>query len=214
MIRYLLFDLDNTLYPASCGLGLEMDTRMTNYVADELGLDHDAALRQRRLNARLHGSTLRWLLTEGMVDVERFLAAVHPRDIGNWLSMAHADQAQAVMSNIDLPASILTNAPKEHAERVLAFLGIRDHFEYIFDVRATNYTGKPAESAYLYALNHIGAAPRETLLVDDVLQYLVPFRHLGGHVVHLSATGPNDPDMPTIRSLRELIPIVNAERSR
>jgi putative hydrolase of the HAD superfamily len=38
-----IFDLDNTLYPASCDLFGLIDARMTDYVARITGLAHDEA---------------------------------------------------------------------------------------------------------------------------------------------------------------------------
>lgn len=49
---------------------------------------------------------------------------------------------------------------------------------------------------------------RSTLLVDDVVQYLLPFHDLGGMIVHLTAEGPADPEIPTIAALKDLVPII------
>lgn len=38
MIRHLLFDLDNTLYPVQAGLMGELDRRIARYFAQGLGL--------------------------------------------------------------------------------------------------------------------------------------------------------------------------------
>ena len=40
-----VFDLDNTLYSASCDLFAQIDVRMKRYIADFLGLDPDSAYR-------------------------------------------------------------------------------------------------------------------------------------------------------------------------
>ena len=36
-----IFDLDNTLYPASCNLFIEVDQRMSDYIAKLLGVALD-----------------------------------------------------------------------------------------------------------------------------------------------------------------------------
>ena len=42
-----VFDLDNTLYPASSNLFAQIDQKMTRFVADFLDLDRDEANRLR-----------------------------------------------------------------------------------------------------------------------------------------------------------------------
>ena len=43
-IETWIFDLDNTLYPASCRLFDQVHARMTQFIGDRLGLSPDAAL--------------------------------------------------------------------------------------------------------------------------------------------------------------------------
>jgi putative hydrolase of the HAD superfamily len=152
-------------------------------------------------------------MTTGFTDVDEFLAYVHPEDPAEYLDSEHAETAQMVLDQLDVPASVLTNAPKEHAVRVLDRLGIRDRFEHLFDLRWANFVGKPSKQVYQRVLEHTSSEPGETLLADDVLQYLLPFRGLGGQIVHVSAAGQVEPGIPTIRALRELPPYVRPERS-
>ena len=213
MIRYLLLDLDNTLYPATTGLGEEMDKRMTDFVADQLSVSPAEAQTLRRQNVRLHGSTLRWLSESVGVDLEQYLEAVHPSDPETWIGPEHSIAAQDTLNRIDMPASILTNSPREHAERVLECLGVRNRFEYLFDLRWSGFTGKPAQTVYERALESTGVSADETLLVDDVLQYLLPFRSLGGHVVQICAGACGGATVPRIGALHELIPFLGLRRS-
>jgi putative hydrolase of the HAD superfamily len=43
-IETWIFDLDNTLYPASCRLFDQIHSRMTRFIADRLKLTSEAAL--------------------------------------------------------------------------------------------------------------------------------------------------------------------------
>ena len=52
-----LFDLDNTLYPASANLFALIDRRMTAFIADLLSLDLAEAHRVLRPGGRLHCAT-------------------------------------------------------------------------------------------------------------------------------------------------------------
>jgi len=215
VIDYLLFDLDNTLYPASCGLGLEMNRRMSVFVAEYLNVDISVADELRSGARERYGTTLGWLRAEhSLEDVDPYMDAVHPADLSPWITDAHAEEAQSVLDEIDLPAAILTNGPREHAERVLDRLGIGRRFDRLFDLRENNFEGKPAVAAYRRALDELAIRPESTLFVDDMVQYLLPFRDLGGNVVHVTAAGPSDTEIPTIEALRDLVPIIYPSRSR
>ena len=215
MITYLLFDLDNTLYPASCGLGTEMNRRMSLFVAEYLGVDLPAANELRREARTRHGTTLSWLRAErGLTDVDRYMETVHPYDLSPWITAEHAREARSVLSEIDLPAAVLTNGPREHAERVLDRLGIADRFDRLFDLRGNNFEGKPARSAYVRALDALSITAESTLFVDDVVQYLLPFRDLGGMIVHMRSPESATPEIPGITTLRDLVPIIYPSRSR
>lgn len=215
MIDYLLFDLDNTLYPASCGLGLEMNRRMSVFVAEHLNVDLTAADDLRRGARERYGTTLGWLRAEhALEDVNPYMDAVHPADLSPWITDDHADEAQSVLGEIDLPAAILTNGPREHAERVLERLGIARRFDRLFDLRENNFEGKPAVSAYRRVIDELSIRPESTLFVDDMVQYLLPFRDLGGMIVHISAPGSAAPQIPTISTLRDLVHIIYPKGSR
>src|SRR5690348_6073670 len=72
-----IFDLDNTLYPASADLFGLIDKRMTAYVMRITGLSFDEAYKVQKGYFREHGTTLNGLMREHGVDPHEFLADVH-----------------------------------------------------------------------------------------------------------------------------------------
>src|SRR4051794_23377990 len=72
-----IFDLDNTLYPASCDLFGLIDKRMTAYVARLTGLPWDEAYQAQKRYFREHGTTMNGLMTQFDIDPHEFLAEVH-----------------------------------------------------------------------------------------------------------------------------------------
>jgi putative hydrolase of the HAD superfamily len=58
-IRAILFDLDNTLYPASSGVMQQLDRRIGEYVQERLGLSSDEATALKRHYYATYGTTLR-----------------------------------------------------------------------------------------------------------------------------------------------------------
>lgn len=214
MINYLLLDLDNTLYPRESGLAHHMGRRMGEYVAQHLGVPADRAAVLRREGLARHGTTLRWLMVEhNVTDLDGFMDFVHPVDLGDFLTADDRKTAQRALREVDLPASVLTNGPLEHAHRVLRWLGLESRFEHVFDIRLNKMKGKPHISAYTTALETTGANPSETLFADDVLEYLLPFRDLGGHAFQVGPIPPREPGIGSMPSIGKLAQTVSELRS-
>ena len=76
-----IFDLDNTLYPASCNLFDQIHRRMGEFISGLLDVDLDEARRLQKLYFREHGTTLRGLMTRDDIDPHEFLAFVHDIDL-------------------------------------------------------------------------------------------------------------------------------------
>jgi putative hydrolase of the HAD superfamily len=187
---YLLFDLDETLYPASCGLMQAVSERMNYFVAEYLGLPEREAAEVRRGLSQRHGTTLTGLMREhGLGDPERYLAYVHDVDVERILPR---DPGLApALRAIPVGKSVLTNSPLEHALRVLDRLGVRELFERVFDIRFNGLAGKPDAAVYGRVLGALGRKPKAVLLIDNRLDYLLPFRALGGLVLLVDEDGAN-----------------------
>jgi len=186
--RYLLCDLDQTVYPASSGLLASIARRMTRFVSDFLQVGpEEATVTRRELSARYGTTVLGLLERHGLGDPAGYMAYVHDLDVSSFLEPD--PELRAALLSLPCPAAILTNSPAEHARRVLDRLAIADCFEHIFDIRFNNYRGKPELSAYKRVLEVIGMAAEEVLFVDDRPDYLLPFRNLGGRVVLCAENG-------------------------
>jgi putative hydrolase of the HAD superfamily len=205
-LGYLLFDLDETLYPSSSGIVKEISRRMTRYVSRYLNLDEDSAARIRRDLSRKHGTTLTGLMSEhNFNDPESYLEFAHPTDVERYL---HKDpELVAVLDSIPLPKSILTNAPAEHARRILEYLEIESFFEKIFDIRISGFRGKPDRAVYLRVLAELNRDAPEVLFIDNRFDYLLAFREIGGRVVWVTERSMEagvDPGIPRIAHVKEL----------
>lgn len=180
-IKHLLFDLDNTLYPASSAMDAGITRRMMECVAEFFNCDMDTAIELRKKNIVNHSTTLEWLRSEGLTDVEKFLAHVHPDNEADEL-MPQPGLREFLIS-LPYPKSILTNSIHEHADRVLAKLGIADLFEAVTDVRDADFCGKPYWQSYKAALNKTGAEFKTTLFLDDMIKYTDGWAVRGGTAI-------------------------------
>ena len=178
---HLLFDMDNTLYPASSDMDKGITRRMLECVADFFHCDMEQATQLRAERIVHYSTTLEWLRAEGMNDIEGFLAHVHPDNEADELQPQ--PKLREFLISLPYPKSILTNAPHEHADRVLEKLGVADLFEAVTDVRDANFNGKPYPDAYLAALRKVGATLEETLFLDDMQKYTDGWVALGGTAV-------------------------------
>jgi putative hydrolase of the HAD superfamily len=208
VIQYLFFDLDNTLYSSRTGLENGVTRRMKEFSAEYLGVSPEEAWKQRVDMADKYGTTLEWLMGEkGFTDVEAYFAAIHPADEAD--SLSPDPELRAFLERLPLPKAILTNSPREHADRILGRLGIGDQFTYIFDVRLCNFTGKPHPDFFNMALESTCTRPETVLFIDDTPRYVNGFLALGGKGL-LFDENDHWPDYPhqRIRRLEEIEALV------
>ena len=198
--KHLLFDMDNTLYPASSDMDKGITRRMLECVAEFFHCDMEEAIQKRSEGIIHYSTTLEWLRAEGMNDVEGFLAHVHPDNEADELQPQPA--LREFLLSLPYPKSILTNAPHEHADRVLGKLGVADLFEVVTDIRDAGFNGKPYPDSYLAALKKVGADIENTLFLDDMQKYTDGWAALGGTAI-LIGTPNGKPLAPDARPMIE-----------
>ncbi len=204
-IKHLLIDCDNTIYPSSSNLFCEISKRMTDYVSKLLNIPKDDAYSLRKDLAKKYGTTLNGLIkTKGFNNQEDFLEKVHPHDLNSYI--AKDPEIMETLSSISIPKSIFTNSPKEHAKKVIDVFKLEGMFKNVFDIRFTNFDGKPAESSFKLVLKEISEKPEEVLFIDDLTSYLMPFKKMGGNILHinLNKNKGSDKSIPSIKSIKEL----------
>jgi len=175
-IETWIFDLDNTLYPAACNLFAEAEARMADFIVAELGFSHAEAHALRRRFFLDHGTTLRGLMLEHGIEPKRFLDYVHEIDLSP--VPPDPDLAEAIAA---LPGRkfIFTNGTVEYAERVIARIGLTQHFVGIHDVVACDYLPKPDPSGYRALVTRHAIDPARALMVEDMARNLPPAAALG-----------------------------------
>jgi putative hydrolase of the HAD superfamily len=204
MIEHIIFDVDKTIYPESCGFGDEMDRRINEFTANFLNIPLEKADSLRKSTIKKYGTTMRWLQTEhNLVDTERYLDYVHPKNVHDYLP--HKNEIKEMFHAIKLPFSILSNGTIENINRIINFYGIENLFNPVISIRDNNLVGKPDPSFYNILLSKINIEPKKILLVDDAEQNLVPFSHLGGYVLHVNEkNAPTKDKFDTITNILHL----------
>jgi putative hydrolase of the HAD superfamily len=208
MIRYILFDLDNTLYPQSSGLWEAIGDRINLYMMERLGMDSAEVSRKRDDFLAAFGTTLNALRHYYGIDPDEFLAFVHDLPLRNYIGYDPA--LDRMLERMPPRKVIFTNADALHARRVLACLRITRHFERIIDIHALEFINKPDRRAYLKALDYISARPEECVFVEDSLINIRPARGMGMLTVLVRNGGDTDGADHHIRRVTELESILHS----
>ncbi len=200
-----IFDLDNTLYPASCDLFEQVRLRIGSFIAERFGLDIEAARALQRKYFQEHGTTLRGLMTEDGVSPEEYLAYVHDIDVTPVPPSPELDDTLSALGGRKL---IFTNASAAHAERVMERLGVTRHFEAIVDIVASDYRPKPDRRSYDRMIGAHGIDPTAAAMVEDMAVNLVPAHAMGMTTVWVKTehawTGPKPGDTHVDREIDDL----------
>jgi putative hydrolase of the HAD superfamily len=177
MLKVLLCDLDNTLYPRSLGLFDRVADRIRNYMEDRLGYEKEVSRELRLEYVKKYGSTLRGLMIHQKIDPADFLEYVH--DVGVEETVRPNPSLGSLLQAIPIEKAIFTSGHRPYALKVLRCLGVEKFFPQIFDIIFTQYIPKPNPEPYHQILDFLGASGSQCLLIDDMPANLKPAKELG-----------------------------------
>jgi pyrimidine 5'-nucleotidase len=163
----ILFDLDDTLYPASTGLWPVLKERMNRYMIERLNIPPAEVPRLRELYFATYGTTLRGLQANLQVDERDYLAYVHDVQLEDYL---RPDPVQKdVLASLPTRNLIFTNADANHARRVLQILEIERYFAAVIDINRMQPYCKPSPEAFALAMQTAGeCSPTRCVMIDDL----------------------------------------------
>jgi putative hydrolase of the HAD superfamily len=186
-IETWIFDLDNTLYPATNGVFAQVDAKMTTFISEHLGVEDGEARRLQKLYYREHGTTLSGLMQIHGLPPKPFLDYVHDIDV----SFIEPDAPLgAALERLPGRKIVYTNGSFAHAANVLERLGITDHFEAVFDIEAAGYVPKPSRTAFERILKRGRIEPRRAIMFEDIARNLEAAHALGMTTVWVHSGGP------------------------
>jgi putative hydrolase of the HAD superfamily len=182
-VRAWVFDLDNTLYPPAARLFDQIEVRMTDFVAGELGVDRREANRLRDHYWRSYGTTLAGLMAEHDVDPGPYLDVVHDIDLGQLVPDPALAAAIAALPGRRI---VFTNGCGPYAHRVLAARGLTGVFDAVYGVEHAQFRPKPEQAAFeaVFALD--GLAPGQGAMFEDDTRNLMAPHAMGMRTVHVA----------------------------
>jgi len=176
MIDCWLFDLDQTLYPASSRLFDQVSRRMGEFVADSLGIGvEEARVIQKRYYLN-HGTTLSGMMLHHGTDPRHYLDYVHDIDLSGLLPAPRLAELIAALPGRKI---VFTNADTAYAQRVLAARGLAGLFQTIHDIEASGWHPKPHGHSYRTLELAVGLDPCRTAYFEDLAINLAPAKQRG-----------------------------------
>lgn len=180
----LVFDLDNTLYPASAGVTEKIDQLILSYLETKLGLSTEDANSWFEKYYQTWGLVLLGLVDDFSIDAYEYLAYTHNINLENYIEPNRP--LDLILSRLPNRKSIFTNSPLHHAKAVLSQLGIGKHFSDIFYLNGHDLNPKPKISSYFLVLQTLERNPHDVIFFDDKLENLVPAKSIGMFTVWIN----------------------------
>ncbi|CAI5483408.1 unnamed protein product [Closterium sp. Yama58-4] len=129
-ITTCFFDLDDTLYPSSGGLGSACVKNIEDYMVQRLGFSADTAGEEAIRLYKEHGTTMAGLRAEGYAfDFDDWHAFVHGRLPYHLLKPDPA--LRHLLDSLPQRKFVFTNADRAHASRCLHQLGLEGCFDAV-----------------------------------------------------------------------------------
>ncbi|KAK4270337.1 hypothetical protein QN277_023383 [Acacia crassicarpa] len=171
----LLFDLDDTLYPRSNGVGSACDQNVKDFLVEKLGIDKSKVDELGLLLYRNYGTTLAGLRAIGYdFDYDEYQSFVHGRL--PYENLKPDPVLRNLLLSLPYRKLIFTNADKVHAVKALSRLRLEDCFEGIISFETLNSsTKKISVSDYTDDETvHMGSSSTSSEIFDIIGHFAQP----------------------------------------
>lgn len=184
-----VFDNDGTLYQTSRDIESAVTKLMIQYIAQFYSISVKAAQSKRRDILQKHQTkyTLVALRNEGINEnhcIQNTYLAVDLRRYGITINQELRDAISALSGE----KFVLTNNPSAFADFILAALGIRDLFSYIFGMQELDFALKPAREAFA-VLGVFLAQGKKLVYLDDKPENIKIAKEMGSTTVLVGNQG-------------------------
>lgn len=196
-----IFDLDNTLYPASCDLFAQVDHRMGSFISKTLGVPYEHARHLQKAYYRQFGTTLAGLMKVHKLKPEPFLEYVHDIDLS---VLPELPELSERIANLPGRKLIFTNGSRRHAENVARKIGVLQHFEDICDIAACEFVPKPDHDAFERMVRIHNVTSNAAAMFEDMPHNLESPHNLGMTTVFVHSDYVDHPAQLKVRNWQQL----------
>jgi putative hydrolase of the HAD superfamily/pyrimidine and pyridine-specific 5'-nucleotidase len=190
-VACVFFDCDDCLYQNNWQTADKITAGIAQYTKDNLTLPEGVttyALYKK------HGTSAKGLLAEGYLDAEGVKDFLHKAHLIDYSDIKEDSPLCQMVNDVKKPRWVFTAAPREHAERCLARVGIpTDLFLGIIDCHACKLETKHSPSSFRVAMETAGVAdPRACVLCDDSVKNIEAAKRFGWRTVLVGKTDRDD----------------------
>jgi len=217
LIKYWLFDLDNTLYSGKTKVFEQVDKKMSKYISDKLNISIEEAKKIQKNYFYEYNTTLNGMIKNHQIDPDEFLEFVH--DINIDFLQKDVKLAEEI-EKLDGKKIIFTNGSRKHALNVTKRIGIDQLFDGIFDIVDADFIPKPAVEAYKKLVEKHKIDPKLSVFIEDIARNLKPAYEMGMKTVWIENDEPwakkfSDKDFVNFRTnnLSEFLKKINLAKA-
>ena len=153
LVKYWIFDLDNTLYSGKTKVFQQVDKKMSKYISDKLDVSIEEAKKIQKNYFHEYNTTLNGMIKNHKIDANEFLEFVHDIDID---FLKKDLKLSKELEKLDGKKIIFTNGSRKHAINVTERIGIDQHFDDIFDIIDSGFVPKFNKLSIRKCLTMIG----------------------------------------------------------
>ena len=187
IVKYWIFDLDNTLYSGKTKVFEQVDKKMSKYISEKLNVSIDEAKKIQKNYFHEYNTTLNGMIKNHKIDANEFLEFVHDIDID---FLKKDLELQKELLKLKGKKIIFTNGSRKHALNVTQKIGIDQCFDDIFDIVDSNFVPKPAIEPYNELVKKHKIDPKSCLFVEDIARNLKPAYEMGMKTVWIENEEP------------------------
>ena len=187
LIKFWIFDLDNTLYSGKTRVFEQVDKKMSKYISDKLNVNIDEAKKIQKNYFYEYNTTLNGMIKNRKIDPNEFLEFVHDINID---FLKKDEKLIKELSKLDGKKIIFTNGSKKHAINVTQRIGITQYFDDIFDIVDCKFIPKPSIEPYNKLVEKHNIDPKLCGFVEDIARNLKPAYEMGMKTVWIENDEP------------------------
>ena len=187
LIKFWIFDLDNTLYSGKKKVFEQVDKKMSEYISKKLKVDKEEAKKIQKNYFHEYNTTLNGLIKNHKIDPNEFLEFVH--DINIEFLQKDTNLGNEI-EKLDGLKIIFTNGSRKHALNVTRKLGIDRLFDDIFDIVDCKFIPKPLVEPYKKLVEKHKIDPKLCVFVEDIARNLKPAYEMGMKTIWIENDEP------------------------
>lgn len=187
LIKYWIFDLDNTLYSGKTKVFEQVDKKMSKYISNKLNVSIEEAKKIQKNYFYEYSTTLNGMIKNHKINPNEFLEFVH--DINIDFLKKDLDLAKEIQK-LEGKKIIFTNGSRKHAMNVTKKIGINEYFDDIFDIVDANFIPKPQIEPYKKLVEKHKIDPKLCVLIEDIARNLKPAYEMGMKTIWIENDEP------------------------